>query len=153
MNPTLVHQDRLRAACLRHRGPYQQIGKTFVRLETLAESGGLLNGAPELIAIYHDNPATVRADELRSDAGIVIADGTPIPDGLTEVVLSAGSYVCARHERAYGSLPATWARLREYLASGDGPRRGNGPGYEVYRNNPATAAPEDLLTDVFIPIA
>lgn len=153
MHPTLVQQVRLRAACLRHRGPYQQIGETFARLDTLAEAGGLFEDPPQLVAVYHDNPATVPAAELRSDAGVLVADGKPIPDGLTEVFLSAGSYVWARHVGPYRTLPETWARLREYVTSGDGPRRGDGPGYEVYRNTPATAAPEELLTDVFIPTA
>ena len=43
MNPTLVHQQRLRAACLHHRGPYQQIGVTFARLEQIAEAAGLFD--------------------------------------------------------------------------------------------------------------
>lgn len=153
MNPILTQQDQLRAVCLRHRGPYQQIGKTFARLETIAEAAGLFDDPPQLIAVYHDNPATVPAADLQSDAGVLISEDTAVPDGLTEVILAAGPYVHARHLGPYDTLPTTWDRLKEYLVSGDGPRRGDGPGYEVYRNTPATAAPRDLITDVFIPTA
>ncbi|MEZ5316358.1 MAG: GyrI-like domain-containing protein [Vicinamibacterales bacterium] len=153
MTPTLTSQPRLRAACLRHLGPYQQIASTFARFEAIAEAAGLFDSPPQLVAVYHDNPTTVPAAELRSDAGLLIAEGTAVPDGLTEVILAAGQYVHARHLGPYDTLPATWARLKESLASGSGPRRGPGPGYEIYRNNPMTAAPKDLITDVFIPVA
>ena len=151
MIPTLVHQERLRAACLLHRGPYQKIAETFARLEPIAEAAGLFDSPPQLIAIHHDNPTTVPASDLRSDAGLLIAESTVVPDGLTEVFLAAGSYAHARHLGPYDTLPSTWARLKEFVSVGNGPRRGNGPGYEIYRNNPMTAAPKDLLTDVFIP--
>jgi AraC family transcriptional regulator len=153
MNPNLTHQARLRAAGLRHRGSSQQIGETFARLGPIAEAVGLFDGRPQLIAFYHDDPASVPAADLRSDAGVLIAEGTPVPDGLTEVVLAAGPCVHTRHVGPYATLPATWARLKASLSGGNGPRRGNGPGYEAYRNNPMTAAPENLLTDVFIPTA
>ncbi len=153
MKPILTRQERLRAACLRHRGPYQQIAEAFARLEPIAEAAGLFDSPPQLLAVYYDNPATVPAADLRSDAGLLIAESTAVPDGLTEVILAAGPYVHARHVGPYDTLPTTWARLREYLSAGHGVERGNGPGYEIYRNNPMTAAPKDLLTDVFIPTA
>ncbi len=152
-NPTVVQQEPLRAACLRHVGPYQQIGETFARLDPLAEAGGLFDAPPRLIAIYYDDPATVPSGELRSDAGLLIGEQVTVPDGLTEVRLAGGPYVHACHLGPYDTLPNTWARLKDYLASPDGPRRGDGPGYEVYRNTPMTAAPEDLVTDVFVPTA
>ena len=153
MQPSLTHLAPVRAACLRHRGPYQGIGATFARLEPIAEAAGLFDSPPELIAVYHDNPNTVAPADLRSDAGVVLPDGVPVPPGLDEVLVAPGAYVHARHLGPYDTLPATWARLKDYLLSGEGPRRGSGPGYEVYRNNPVTAAPEDLVTDVYIPTA
>jgi len=151
MNPILTHQTQLRAACLRHRGPYPKISEAFARLDPIAEAAGLFASPPQLVAVYYDNPTTVPAAELRSDAGLLIAEGTAVPEGLTEVILAAGPYVHARHLGPYDTLPTTWARLKEFVSSGHGPRRGSGPGYEIYRNNPMTAAPKDLITDVFIP--
>ncbi|MGE3616862.1 MAG: GyrI-like domain-containing protein, partial [Gemmatimonadales bacterium] len=114
-------------------------------------AAGRFAAPPQMIAVYHDNPSAVPPGELRSDAGLVLADGAPLPPGLNEVLLAAGPYVHARHLGPYDTLPATWARLRNYLMSGQGPRRGTGPGYEVYQNTPATAAPADLITDVYLP--
>jgi AraC family transcriptional regulator len=152
-NPSVVSQEPLRAACLRHVGPYQQIGETFARLDPIAGAAGLFDSPPQLIAVYHDNPATVAAAELRSDAGLVIGEQVAVPDGLTEVRLAGGLYAHARHLGPYDTLPNTWARLTDFLASREGPRRGDGPGYEVYRNTPMTADPEDLVTDVYVPTA
>jgi len=34
-----------------------------------------------------------------------------------------------------------------------GKRVGNGSGFEVYRNNPSNAHPDELRTDLYLPIA
>ncbi|MGE3275071.1 MAG: GyrI-like domain-containing protein [Vicinamibacterales bacterium] len=153
MNPTLTEQPQLRVASLRHRGPYQQIGETFARLAAIVEAAGASDASPELVAVYHDDPATVPAANLRSDAGILVPAGTALPEGLSEVILAAGPYVQIRHSGPYDTLPKTWARIREFFAGAEGPKRGDGPGYEIYRNTPATAAPADLITDIYVPTA
>ena len=80
-NPRVIRQEPLRAACLRHIGPYQHIGDTFARLDPLAEAGGLFDAPPQLIAIYHDDPATVPPADLRSDAGLLIGEHVAVPAG------------------------------------------------------------------------
>ena len=42
--------------------------------------------------------------------------------------------------------------MGEWLPN-SGHRVGNGPSYEVYRNNPSNTRPEELRTDLYIPIA
>lgn len=42
--------------------------------------------------------------------------------------------------------------MGEWLPS-SGRRVGTGPTFEVYRNTPETAAPNDLRTDLYLPLA
>jgi AraC family transcriptional regulator len=43
------------------------------------------------------DPKTAPLDELRSDAGVVVPAGAPLPEGLAEPRLAAGRYACALH--------------------------------------------------------
>ncbi|MEP6571749.1 MAG: GyrI-like domain-containing protein [Gemmatimonadota bacterium] len=152
MKPTIVEQPPLRAACVHHRGPYHLIGEAFDRLHLDVTSWLHSDVALPLIAIFYDDPATVPPADLRSHAGIVLPPALVIPAQLIEVVLPGGRHLKGRHHGPYETLQHTWASLRENLQRGDGPRRRPGPSYEVYLNTPGTAAPNDLLTEIFIPV-
>jgi AraC family transcriptional regulator len=152
MTSSVIVQNPLRAATVRHVGPYPQIGKAFGQLETAAEGAGLLGPSAVLVAIYYDSPLTTPAAELRSDAGLVVDTGAQLPSSLTDTEIAGGRYLHLRHVGAYSGLPAAWAYLREQGLRDHGLQRGPGPGYELYPNNPGNAAVSDLITDIYIPV-
>ncbi|MES2123383.1 MAG: GyrI-like domain-containing protein [Gemmatimonadota bacterium] len=152
MDISIVVQPTLRAATVRHVGPYPEIGKAFARLEASLD-GMRLPGEPvAMVAIFHDNPLTTPAAELRSDAGILVDTGVDIPPGVAETVIRGGSYLHGRHLGSYAGLPAAWARLRDEGMRAHNVLRAEGPGYELYVNNPGNAAIGDLITDLYIPV-
>ncbi len=151
MTPEVIDAPQLRVAAVRHVGPYPEIGRAFARLEEIIAGAGMLEGGATLVAIFHDNPATVPAAELRSDAGVVLPAGATVPPGLAVVVLPAGKHLRGRHVGPYSGLPGAWAVVRDAVLADH--RRGDGPGYELYLNNPNNARPEDLVTEIHIPLA
>ncbi|MBL8742477.1 MAG: GyrI-like domain-containing protein, partial [Myxococcales bacterium] len=46
-----------------------------------------------------------------------------------------------------------WARLMGEWLPKSGHRVGDGTSYEMYVNNPAMTAVDDLITDLYVPIA
>jgi|GEM_PF-52887 len=142
-----------RLAALRHIGPYPRIGETFERLGAIAGPAGLF-GAPgvEMIALYHDAPESTPADQLRADAALSVPDGQAVPAGLTEVTLPAGRYACATHLGPYSGLSDTWARFMGEWLPQSGLRVAQGVGFELYRNTPMDSAPEQLRTELYLPI-
>jgi AraC family transcriptional regulator len=151
MKVEISEMPEVRVGGIRHVGPYNQIGQAFSRLGAIAGPPGLFQqpGAA-MIGIYHDMPATTPPDRLRSDAAIVVADGTVLPDGLTEQRLPAGRYARTTHTGPYEQLPDVWARfLGEWLPA-SGQRMGAGPTYELYRNDPTTAKPDELVTELYV---
>jgi AraC family transcriptional regulator len=152
MKSSVVVQPTLRVASVRHIGPYQEIGKAFGQLGAAAQGADLLGPSVEMIGIYHDDPETTPASQLRADAGIVVEDVASIPPTLTETSLAGGRYLHTRHLGPYDGLPAAWAYLREAAMGEHGVTRGDGPAYELYPNNPGNAAASDLITDIYIPI-
>lgn len=152
MHTEVVDQPALRVAGVRHVGPYDLIASAFIRLDGIVADAELGAIDSTLVGIYHDDPMTVAADELRADAGITLPAGVKIPAGLTEVILPAGRYLRGRHIGPYSGLPVAWGAMAAQLASDGSMRRGDGPGYELYPNTPMTAKPEELITEIHIPL-
>ena len=152
MKSSIVIQQPLRVATIRHIGPYQEIGKAFAQLGSALGGTNLSGPSVEMVAIYHDNPDATPAAQLRSDAGVVVDESAEIPAALTEQFLSGGRCLHTRHLGSYEGLPAAWAYLRESAMREHGVTRGEGPAYELYINNPGDTAATDLITDIYIPV-
>jgi len=57
------------------------------------------------------------------------------------------------HRGPYDTLEETYRRLfREWVPT-SGRQLRSFPCFEVYRNDPTTARPEDLVTDIYVPLA
>ena len=110
MNATIETMPEMKVATVHHVGPYNQIGEAFARLGPLA--GGLI-GAPGtmMVGIYHDDPESVPAAELRSDAGLVVPATANVPAGLDTTTIPAGRYAKAIHKGPYERLGDSWAQL------------------------------------------
>jgi len=108
---------------------------------------------PMLLAIFHDDPESTPAAELRSDAGITVPEGAPLPAGLVELRLPAGRYARAVHVGPYERLGDAWARFMGEWLPASGQRVGPGVSYEIYTNDPRTVPKEELRTEMYIPLA
>lgn len=154
MKVEIARYPELRVGTVRHVGPYMQISQAFARLGELAAPSRLFEqpGAM-MVALFHDDPDTTPADQLRSDAAVVVASDVPMPKGLTEQRIPAGDYASAVHVGPYEQLGDAWARfMGEWLPS-SGRRMGPGVSYEVYHNTPGNAPKEELRTEMRIPLA
>jgi AraC family transcriptional regulator len=139
----------LRVGTVRHVGPYIQINEAFAKLGELAAPARLFErpGA-QMVALFYDDPDTTPADQLRSDAAVVVA-----PKGLTEQRIAAGDYASTTHVGPYEQLGDTWARFMGEWLPASGRRIGDGVSYEVYHNTPMDTPKEQLRTEIRIPLA
>lgn len=148
-----VQKPELRAAALRHVGPYNEIGRAFAQLGAIAGPAGLFqHPGAAMIAIYHDAPGTTAPDKLQSDAAVVIPEGVAIPAGLTEQRVRAGRYASTVHEGSYETLGETWGRLMNEWIPANKLRMAPRESYEVYLNDPSQVRPEELRTEICVPV-
>jgi AraC family transcriptional regulator len=146
--------QELRVATRRHVGPYNRISEAFVRLGEIAGPAGLLNQRPTMLAIYHDDPETTPASELRSDAAVVVSDEAKLPGELGEQRVPGGRYACTTHIGPYEQLGDVWGRfMGEWLPRSGERLNSDGVTYEIYRNTPAEVPKEKLETELYIPLA
>ena len=142
-----------RVAAIRQLGPYNRISEAFQRLGEIATGAGLTrHPGTEMIALYHDDPETTPVDQLRSDAGLTVPNEAALPSGVTEIRIPGGRYACATHIGPYSGLGDAWAQLMGGWLPRSAHRVGQGPSFEIYRNDPGTAPPEKLCTEIYLPI-
>lgn len=139
-----------RVICLRHTGPYIEVGKAWQQLCTWAGQHGLIGPASEMLGLSYDDPEITPADKLRYDACITI-DREIEPEGEIQVrELSAGDYAVIRHRGPYEKLNETYAELFGAHLPGSQREAADAPCIEAYRNSPEETRPEDLETDIMV---
>ena len=153
MHATIETLNEMTVAAVHHIGPYSQISEAFGKLGPIAGRAGLFD-LPDvkMVGVYYDDPEAKPAAELRSDAGLVVPTGTAIPDGLATVTIAAGRYAKTIHKGPYDRLGDSWSQLFGVWIPQHGHRIGPGVSFEVYRNDPTNAKPEDLVTELYAPI-
>jgi len=154
MNVDIIQRPAMRAACVRHVGPYDQISSAFAKLGAAAGSAGLFERPGALmIGLYYDKPGETPQAELRSDAAVVIAEGVPVPAGLTEQRVEAGTFASTLHLGPYEGLHRAWGQLLGEWLPKSGRQLRQGPSIEIYLNNPMQVPKDQLRTQLLQPIA
>jgi len=150
MKVEIVEQPQLHLASVRHVGSYMGIPAAFQRLNELVTKAKLSKPDTLLVGVYHDDPMTTPEEKLRSEAAITVPAKTKLPKGLTELVVTAGRYARTRHVGPYTGLGEVWIHLRNEWLKRSGEKLGTGTSYEIYRNTPMNAKPNELVTDVYL---
>ncbi|MBY6046040.1 GyrI-like domain-containing protein [Vannielia litorea] len=141
-------------AALAHSGPYQEIGQAYEGLIQRCLAAGLGGKLGLLVAYFWDDPTAVPADQLRSHAGVILPEGTPVPEGLDPVDVKPCEVLVVTHKGPYSGLPEAWGFMygKALAESGRAPSEEEPP-FERYLNNAMDTAPEELLTEVVMPLA
>jgi AraC family transcriptional regulator len=141
-----------RVAFMRQVGPYRRVGDTWGKLMAWAVPRGLVGPTTMALGVAHDDPDVTPPDKLRYDAWIVV-DNSFVPEGeVGAQMIGGGEYAITTHRGPYERVGQTAARLcGEWLpASGREPR--SAPILAHHRNFPPETAPDDLLTDIYLPL-
>lgn len=80
-----------------------------------------------------------------------VAAGAAGGGGVTLESLPAGEAATLLHKGPYAGMEPSWRRLLQWLQTSG--RKPSGPMREVYLNDPRTCAPQDLLTELVVPLA
>lgn len=152
MDVTIRQIDEQRVAFIRHIGPYAECGPAWEKLCAWAGPRGLLGPNVRMLGLCHDDPQVTPPDQIRYDACIVVDDSFE-PDGEVEVqTIAGGEYAVTLHAGPYENLSQTYMELCGQWIPSHGREMRSAPDFEVYLNDPQTTAPEDLLTEIYVPL-
>jgi AraC family transcriptional regulator len=126
--------------------------EAFGRLMSFLGEHQLMDKMRHCIAIYPDEVEVGKP--ARFDAGAIFVEGVEpaATNGLDYQTLPGGRWAVFRHVGPYDTLWQTWqAVFRDWLPT-SGVELRDVNAYEDYVDDPSQVAPEQLRTDIFIPI-
>ncbi|MCJ2163312.1 MULTISPECIES: AraC family transcriptional regulator [unclassified Pseudodesulfovibrio] len=142
-----------KVAFVRHTGPYEKCETAWDTLCSWAFPKGLCNMQTKFIGVCYDDPQVTPPDKVRYDACIPVPDQVSGEGPVGVQTLEGGHYAIVTHKGPYSKLEKTYAQLMgQWLPQNSYELRDTTPGFEVYLNDPQTTPPEELLTDIFIPL-
>jgi len=136
-----------------HRGDYQYLGRTVSQLHARLALRDFLAEEVVPIAILHDDPFLVPEPELRSDIGFVIPEAAELPEGFGEVRLAASRCAVLHFKGPYVGLFEAYQYLYGHWVPNNGVELSDDPIYAMILEDPREVAPNDLRTDICLPLA
>ncbi|MEF2230456.1 MAG: AraC family transcriptional regulator [Pseudodesulfovibrio sp.] len=138
---------------VRHTGPYAQCGPAWETLCAWAAPRGLCRNDTRYIGVSHDDPQVTPPDKIRYDACITVNEDVTAEGRIGIQTIGGGPYAVFRHKGPYSGLERVYARLMgQWLPRSGREFEDAKPCFEVYLNHPDATPPEELLTDVCLPL-
>ena len=154
MYPVIIETFQpARAAGVLHTGAPMEIGRAFQTLGGIVAARILFAYARGMVAVYHDAPGSKPEADLRAHAGLIVTDDfLGSIDGLEYFELVGGRHAVMQHRGPYATLGAAWQWLygKWLPQSGEEPR--DAPPFELYVNDPRDTPPDQLRTDIRLPL-
>jgi AraC family transcriptional regulator len=142
----------MRLAAVAHKGPYFEISHAFQKLSAVMASRDLFPKAGRMIGVFYDDPNSTPWPELRSHAAFEMADDADLSEPLEAVSLPGGRQAVLTYKGPYAGLPAAYDQLFGAWLPASGEEPADTPSFEVYLNSPMDVAPEDLVTELHLPL-
>jgi AraC family transcriptional regulator len=151
---TINRKDPIRVAYIRATGPYMQSAmEAWTKLMAWAGPKGLFGPKTRFIGVGHDDPASTSPEHIRYDACITVEEELQADGEAGVTVIPGGDYATVVHKGPYEQLERTYMWLYGEWLPKSGREASPKPCYEVYLNSPQTTPPEELLTEINVPLA
>ncbi len=118
-------------------------------------SDNVKEGCPsgiEFICIYYDDPKVTAEDKLRTDVCLTLLKPVQPKGEIGAREIPGGKYAVFRYQGPYSDLSAVYDTIYAHWLPESGYKIGNSRGFEKYINSPEDTKPEDLVTEICIPI-
>lgn len=102
--------DPIKTIAISHLGDYSGIGAAFEKLAAWAGANNLWAASPKMAGIYHDNPMSTPAEQLRSEACLENLSGIEPGEGMKHYTISGGKYFVMQVEVTMGEYGEAWQK-------------------------------------------
>jgi AraC family transcriptional regulator len=137
--------------CVPHKGPLTDMGAVITQLMQAMQSQNLFPSIRgPMVGVYYNAPGQVKPEDLSWEVGFPVADTAAVQPPLEKKVWKPTTVAVAVHKGPYSKTSETLERLMAWIGSQG--RVVDGPVLERYLNNPMQVKPEELLTEIWIPI-
>ncbi len=153
MQPEIRTRPEVKVIFVRGTGKYSKTAsETWPAICRFAFSHRLVGRDAEFIGISHDDPNITAEDKLRYDACITV-DQEVKPEGeIGCKTLAGGTYAVFLHQGPYENLHKTYREIYASWLPSSGKQLRDVPCFEIYLNDPQRTKPENLKTEICVPI-
>lgn len=137
---------------VRHTGPYENCDTAWDTLCAWAFPKGLCQIETKYIGVCHDDPQVTPPDKIRYDACITIDNDVEIESNIGKQTIAGGRYAIITHKGPYNTIENAYAQFMGQWLPQSGKQLRDVPCFEVYLNDPDKTPPEELLTDMYLPL-
>lgn len=136
-------------ACLECTGPYTQMGAKISQFigEFFKQK---LVPAGSMVGVYLNSPSKVKPEELKWHVGFIVAKDAVVAAPLTKAEYGFTKAAVIIHTGPYEKVGETYDKVMKFVAASG--LAVAGPVLEKYLNNPMMVKPEELKTEVIVPV-
>ena len=127
-------------------------GGTWMRLFQFIKEEKLPMGDMSPYCIYHDDPKVTETKNLRTDVCFTVPVAVQPKGEIGVKEIPRGKYLVFRYKGPYSNLGAVYDTIYGHWIPESGYKISDARGYEVYLNNPGNTPPEELLTEICVPV-
>lgn len=142
----------IRCASIAHAGSYMQIDHAMGRLFTAFTAQDAMAPDQRMMAVFYDDPDLVPVENLRSRACSPVADGVVLAPPIEEAILRGGLYARLRYQGPYADMKGAYRWLLGVWLPQSGREPDDAPMFEAYLNSPQQVPPNQLITDIHLPL-
>ena len=144
------------AACIRHVGPYEEVGPAYERVVAWARTNNLLGPQTKGIGLSYDDPESVPREQLRYDACLTLPDPLPAHVAVSEDIrierVAGGRYAVHLLKGPCRLVGETFRRIFGLWLPTSGEELADRPCMELYLTSPALVPEEEQVTKVCVPL-
>ena len=137
--------------CITHKGPLSDIADVITQLMQAVQAQNLfpLVRGP-MVGVYYNSPAQVKPEELVWEVGFPVTEQAAPKAPLEKKTWNYKTVAEALHTGPYAKAGETIQRLMTWIGANG--YVADGPTIERYLNNPMQVKPEELRTEIWIPV-
>lgn len=126
--------------------------RAWEKVSEFAQRKKLFGWKTEFIGVSHDDPHITDTEKLRYDACITVAkEVTPEGEiGVREI--AGGKFAVFMHKGPYENFQKTYNAIFKQWLPASGQELRNAECFEKYLNSPQKTKPENLKTEIYIPV-
>jgi len=137
--------------CIVHKGPISDITSVIGQLIQAMQEQNIFSAIRgPMVAIYHNAQTPVDSPDLSWEVGFIVTEQTMPQAPLIKKVWSYNTVAAATHVGPYQQIGETLEKLMAWVGA-QGYAADN-PLMERYLNSPMQVKPQELLTEIWIPV-
>jgi AraC family transcriptional regulator len=152
LNPKIREMKPIPVVYIRIIGDYNNVGPAWEKLAKFMKEKKLFSFGQDFIGVSYDDPSVTETEKLRYDACASVKKELKPEGEIGYKVLDGGWYAIFQHKGPYANLSQTYDQIYLNWLPESGYELRDAPPLEFYLNDPDSTRPENLKTDIYVPV-